>query len=177
MTKKLDFEIDANGCYICTSHKGGKQRGYETIRVKRNGFFTTMHRWLYTEMFGPIPDNLVVRHKCDNGICIRPDHLELGTKAQNSRDMVERGRNTNGPRILDEQKAKEIKDLLRFGMTQREIASYYGVKARTIGDINTGKRWTDENIERREAAAKRHEYIQAAPLEKEKNSIDLLVLV
>lgn len=156
MANKFDFEIDSNGCYICTSHKPGTQRGqYRTIRVKRNGKFTSIHRWIYSEMYGPVPDHLVVRHKCDNGLCVRPDHLELGTKADNSRDMVERGRNTNGPRILDEEKAKEIKDLLRYGMTHKEIAGFYGVKPRTIGDISSGKRWTDENIKRREAARKR----------------------
>jgi hypothetical protein len=52
------------------------------------------HRYAWQLVNGPIPDGLVVRHRCDVPLCVRPEHLELGTRADNSRDMVERGRST-----------------------------------------------------------------------------------
>lgn len=50
------------------------------------------HRETYRRAKGPIPAGLVVRHKCDNRLCVRLDHLELGTQADNIQDAIERGR-------------------------------------------------------------------------------------
>ena len=51
----------------------------------------TASRWIWTMANGPIPDGLVVRHKCDNPPCFRLSHLELGTYTDNNNDAAERG--------------------------------------------------------------------------------------
>jgi hypothetical protein len=64
----------------------GKRQGDRKITFRT-------HRLAYELAYGPIPEGLVVRHKCDNPPCINPAHLELGTSAQNNRDRDTRGRN------------------------------------------------------------------------------------
>jgi hypothetical protein len=47
---------------------------------------------------GPIPDGMLVCHRCDTPACVNIDHLFLGTDADNVQDMVRKGRARNRPR-------------------------------------------------------------------------------
>ena len=58
-------------------------RGYGLVRA---------HRASWEIAYGEIPLGLIVRHRCDNPSCINPEHLLLGTHADNTRDKIERGR-------------------------------------------------------------------------------------
>lgn len=64
--------------------------GYGQLR--RQGRRWLAHRWAWTQVNGPIPDGMVIRHTCDNPSCVNADHLVIGTQSQNMADMVERGR-------------------------------------------------------------------------------------
>jgi hypothetical protein len=50
------------------------------------------HRIAYVKWVGPLDDDLVLMHRCDNPICINPEHLEPGTQAENLADMMQKGR-------------------------------------------------------------------------------------
>lgn len=148
MTKKhreITYEIDDNGCHICTSH-AKTFNGYPKIKVNQKDL--RMSRFLYAKAYGEIPEGLLVRHKCDNRACINLDHLELGTHAQNTRDMVERGRLVNfvgvgeeNPRAkLDEATVRLIKS--DKTSTNKALAAIYGVHHSTISAIRKGKIWS-----------------------------------
>lgn len=80
------------------------------------------HRISYELHNGPIPEGLVVRHSCDNFPCVAPGHLELGTVADNQRDMKDRdrrklwertGRCANGHDVSSPDRYKVIKRTTR----------------------------------------------------------------
>lgn len=55
-----------------------------------------LHRWVWEQVNGPIPEGMVVMHTCDNPPCFLYEHLRLGTIADNNRDKIEKGRLRNG---------------------------------------------------------------------------------
>lgn len=75
-------------CWIWTGSI--RNDGYGRYPVNRQ--WKGAHRVAYELYKGPIPEGLLVRHKCDNPLCINPEHLELGTNKDNVWDMYLRGR-------------------------------------------------------------------------------------
>ena len=103
------------------------------------------HRVSYKAFKGDIPEGFNVCHTCDTPPCVNPDHLFLGTKANNSADMVAKGRQTKGEKRpnakLRETQVREILTKDKTGLPQPELARYYGVTKSTISSIVRGKRW------------------------------------
>lgn len=103
------------------------------------------HRFSWELHNGAIPDGMVVCHRCDNPSCVRPDHLFLGTIAENNRDCAHKGRNYNGPRPqsakLKAVQVQEIRMLHASGRTLRSIAKHYGVTHENIRAIVHRRTW------------------------------------
>ena len=69
----------------CITHNGYGQLTFKQQRKRA-------HRASYEEFVGPIANNKLIMHTCDNRKCINPDHLVMGTAEQNTADMVSKGR-------------------------------------------------------------------------------------
>lgn len=110
------------------------------------------HRFAWTVTKGQIPGGLHVLHRCDNKKCVRPDHLFLGTQADNMRDMREKGRHSHfavrgdeSPctKVTDKQVA-ELRARYVGGTRQRpgnalELASHYGITRARVYQLAKGK--------------------------------------
>lgn len=132
--------VDGNGCWNVVSHKG-ENGGY--VRISICGVVDLAHRVSWRIENGPIPEGNVIRHKCDNPSCINPDHLEPGTKADNSADMAERGRSLHGEKhhtakLTEGDVLKILKDTVS---STSDLAGRFGVSDTNIKSIQRGKLW------------------------------------
>lgn len=104
----------------------GPSRWVPDAETRRGSTSTKMyaHRWVWEAVNGPIPPGQVVRHRCDNRLCYRLSHLELGTQADNVRDAAERG-HLGAALILPPSKVRALFDLRDEGLAYSAIAEFF----------------------------------------------------
>jgi hypothetical protein len=106
------------------------------------------HRTSYEFFVSPIPENLCVLHQCDNRRCVNPTHLFLGTRNDNNKDRMKKGRNgdrsgeRNGKSKFTEAEIRSIRNDYAGGETQESIASRHSVHHSTIGRIVGRRTWS-----------------------------------
>ena len=134
---------------ICWQWLGRTHYKYGQFDLELNNIKTiSAHRFIYELYFGTIPNELVVRHNCDNCSCVNPYHLILGTQQENINDMVARDRQAKGSRsgraTLDEATVIEILERIKTEefSSISQIARFYEIKGETIGNILDGSYWT-----------------------------------
>lgn len=89
MMKFMRLVNQTDGCWLWQGSKFANGYG-------RYGRCSYAHRFAYELFIGPIPDGLQVCHRCDIKHCVRPEHLFLGTQADNMRDARQKGRIRSG---------------------------------------------------------------------------------
>ena|SRR6185436_4498635 len=130
-----------DGCWLWMAAKG--TGGYGIFQL--NGEARRAHSLAYQDFFGPIPDGLIVCHHCDNPPCVRPDHLFLGTSADNSGDMKDKGRSARGERHgsarLTADQVIEIRRRYSGGELQRELGMQFGITQAMVSAIIRRENW------------------------------------
>lgn len=142
-------------------HWGGSRTdcGYGVTYINQRQVYA--HRLAYCDSQGVSIDSIqdkVVRHKCDTPSCFNPSHLEIGTQADNMRDMYERGRRVaysapgerNPFAKLTDQNVIEIKRLYvrgskEFGLSN--LAKRFGVSTTSVHKIINGQSWSHVSAE------------------------------
>jgi hypothetical protein len=135
-------EPHPTGCWIWTGHR--TVDGYGMFRV--NGVCIRTHRAAYQFFRGPIPDGLHVLHRCDNPPCMNPEHLRLGSNADNIADRTAKGRSVRGVRHwksrLNPDAVRRIRARAEAGQTLSSIARLVGVHVRTVRRVVRGINWS-----------------------------------
>jgi hypothetical protein len=122
----------------------GHPTGYGRFRLVDADF---AHRCAWRLFRGPIPSASKVLHRCDNPLCVNPDHLFLGSDADNvlDRDRKGRGRWLRGNACanskLNEAQVIQIRQQRSEGVSGAELARQYGVTRSAIVAVVTGKNW------------------------------------
>ncbi len=146
-----DLPRNEIGCWLWQGYV--TEGGYGSVRVE--GTRWQAHRLAYTLFVGPIywphrptGEGLCVLHSCDNRLCCCPQHLTLGTRAQNMEEMYARGRQstaeqrrTFGHRKLTEEQVDEIDKLYADGWTQEAIAPLFNVHQTAISKVLRRESW------------------------------------
>ncbi len=102
------------------------------------------HVAAYEAFVGPVPPGLCVCHTCDVRACVNPCHLFVGTKGDNARDMISKGRDRivgerNGRAVLSNSDIAEVRALISLGFSGRWLAATFGVSPSCISSIKNGR--------------------------------------
>lgn len=131
-------KVDRSG--DCWLWLGSKDRaGYGRFRSRE------AHRWVFSKMVTQIPENAYVCHKCDNPLCVNPEHLFLGDHAANMADMVKKGRqrrHEDHPRAkLTKAAVIEAREMVLTGISQASLARRYGMSTSAMNAAILGRTW------------------------------------
>lgn len=156
---KVDRSAGLHGCWWWTA-AALKPHGYGQFAF--GGRSQMAHRVAWMLSYGPIPDGMQVCHHCDHPRCVRPDHLFLGTNADNIADRMAKGRDSsprgiwnrsvtdpttrvfgerNGEARLTEAMIHEIRAAVAAGESQRGVARRLGLHRTTVWRMMNGRSW------------------------------------
>ncbi len=139
--------VDAStGCWLWRGKLDKDGYGIKTFRVDGKRVALQAHRvWFEIWSGRKLPPDVVVRHSCDVRNCVNPQHLLIGTQADNVHDMVSRGRMYRGgmTRKLTREDVIAIRAALISGESKVSLSKAYGVSRRTIREIELREIWKD----------------------------------
>ena len=124
-------------CWNWTGSCSSNGKAYGQIKVF--GKMVSAHRFSYELHNGPIPQGMSILHSCDNKKCVNPEHLRIGTHAENMREAADRGRMLKGENHpmwgVKNPRPKQAKKVVVFGVpyeSQKSAERALGLGSGTI---------------------------------------------
>ena len=145
MKDKLESFLRVNAATGCNEFQGAlDSSGYGNIRIGDR--VVGAHRVAYEVYKGTIGKGLQVLHKCNNPKCCNPEHLYLGTHADNMKYKAKCGHvNTvgihNPNAVLTEDQVRRIRELCKTSSDQT-VAAFYNIHLKTVGKIRRRLLWS-----------------------------------
>ena len=146
LSERFWQKVDRRGVDDCWEWMASKRLGYGRIRV--DGKSKSAHRLSWTMHNGKIPDGMQVLHRCDNPSCVNPQHLFLGTVADNVADMLSKGRQKwlSGEETRSSKLTSgDVLDIRRMystgNYTYSELAEMFSVSESNVGCIVNRETW------------------------------------
>jgi hypothetical protein len=145
--ERLSIPEPNSGCWIWLAATTNNGYGYLTQRVARGVFKSIRsNRAAWIAYRGDIPDGLHVLHRCDNRLCVNPDHLFIGTHAENMADMAAKGRHRKANPVGENAHLSKLTDIqaryvLASNKKGSDLARELGVSRNCISALRTGYSW------------------------------------
>jgi hypothetical protein len=138
---KVNVRPSMEDCWEWKGSIGRGHMGYGSFSVGSTS--RSAHRFCYEYFHGRIPEGLVVRHRCDNPLCVNPWHLETGTHKDNMLDRVIRNRSSRGSKNGNAKLTEDqVLDIFHDDRLPTQISEDYGIDHTTVRNIKSGKNWT-----------------------------------
>ena len=134
---RLSVPVPESGCWLWLGATTPRGYGKMTITDGGVGRSEYVHRAAWRNWRGDIPHGLYVCHKCDTPSCVNPEHLFLGTAAENVADMFAKARNVTPQSRLTHDEALEI---LASKESCNAMGAKFGVSGSTVHLIRRGRR-------------------------------------
>ncbi len=136
-----------SGCWLWSGSTGGLPPRWRYGKITHGKLSLSAHRVSWEIHKGQIPSDLCVCHKCDTTLCCNPEHLFLGTDADNAHDCCNKGRgNRNGVRNRHAKLTEaQIAAIRLDARSSYIVAADYGVTWGHINKIRSGLAWRGFN--------------------------------
>lgn len=107
------------------------------------------HRFAWELENGPVPQGFLVCHSCDTPLCVRVEHLFLGTNRDNTQDMLAKDRHgkrrvhgsSHHKAVLTEASVSQLRRERAAGSSLSSLAEKYGVSKGLVWQISVGRIW------------------------------------
>lgn len=138
--EKVD-KAGANGCWNWTASQ--KEKGYGQFIW--NGKMNRAHRLAWKLLRGD-PGDKEVAHRCDNRLCVNPEHLFLATHLENMQDCKAKGRHAHGESNtrskLTAEQVSELRSLRDKGWKFHELGARFGITSSHATNIYHRRAWS-----------------------------------